>query len=1290
MWRQEVTLPNTGEGLHNLRALVRTNSSVISSNEIHVTYDPSTPRVTEICMSQVNGQKSCYDPSKGIARFPFVLNPNDLQFTIKFNKPEQVSGVAVNVAGPGGGLDEATLGNDGVYRASILPNMHETMGTATVTYHPFRNNTKIFGAPEELLIDNVLAGNDTALRKFLSIQQQSFETQLRVIPELRSIPVNLTEKLSVSPTVNQKDNPIVPTSFGLAGPSMNHKYRGYVLDATLPNGASIHKDQTIIADQIYRPNSTELKAARDGGFPIYHRDMDVTHLGDQLNIRQSYFIPYTALPDSLVELVDPPTEDPDAGIKVEDHIDVHLFEKALTWIPLLGPTFEWNHQVEQLDKLRMCIQNAEPPLDGAFANILLKKLEKARDHATALAVSSTVIDLAAGKGAEHLAEKAFHGYGVKTGLKEGKNIITKFTTPEFIEKGVGVGASKGFEKLVHGSGFEIDAETEIDRLIDYFEHVVPGCEVKPKPPKPKPPGDHAPWSGNIGGPDISGPPNTNPHRDAPSNFGDPGPRSGGSSEHGWLPDPSGYVFEAVKSNRLQDVNVTLIQMDPVDHVWSPWDAAEYGQINPQNTSPEGIYGWDVPYGHYQVLYEKSQYERNVSEEIEVPPPRTDVNIGMISLIPPKVNAISAKVSRDNTTVKNNQTTITNASSIFILFDKYMMASNLTNITIGVSERKSGLEARNMSGNVAPVNATASPNGTLLARQALFSPSERLIPGNSYGVRISQLVQSYAGIQMVQDYESNVTALLKHDYNMTIGTSSVTTSATNKSGTSRTNITGVGEPVTALTSTNDPMGTNTTFTWYRNNDNEMSSQTVGAVNGTARSAPFYPTEVGVWRVAANFTDGNTVFKSKSIGFNVSSIIIPPGTELSNASENQPANATENQPANATESHEILAATNKTSVTSNSPPYANAGPDQTVDKNTNVTLRGSLSSDKDLNNKLTYDWSQTKGMSIMLKNNHTSNPSFIVPTLTKNNTQFEFLLTVTDNENASDSDTVRIMTVVRNNAPVANAGIDQVVSGRIVLLNGTASSDPDDDQLTYSWNQSAGPDSRLLNTNSPYPTLLISSIPKSDKPISLVFALTVDDGQISSKPDNVTITTIFPIGQNASTTNQTLAPPTVNQTIPRSTAFNHTSASPTTINKTSSAPTSEVSVPKAKLLPKSLQIEITTPTEGDKVSVANLQITGTSSDNDQTDCQVSVHTDNDLLPRKAIAKGVDGEEDYSNWLVLYNSSNIEMKDGSLTPITADLTCINTPINLTASYTVNIVGTEETEDSIPQKNTRSLHQR
>jgi len=104
-----------------------------------------------------------------------------------------------------------------------------------------------------------------------------------------------------------------------------------------------------------------------------------------------------------------------------------------------------------------------------------------------------------------------------------------------------------------------------------------------------------------------------------------------------LVDPSGYVYDVNTAAPLQGVEVTCEIKD--GGVWQKWDAAAYGQDNPQTTDSEGKYGWMVPAGEYRVIGRKAGYEEYVTEKddnvvtnksIVIPPPRTDVNLGMYS------------------------------------------------------------------------------------------------------------------------------------------------------------------------------------------------------------------------------------------------------------------------------------------------------------------------------------------------------------------------------------------------------------------------------------------------------------------------------------------------------------------------------------------------------------------------------------------------------------------------------------------------------------------------------------
>ncbi len=102
------------------------------------------------------------------------------------------------------------------------------------------------------------------------------------------------------------------------------------------------------------------------------------------------------------------------------------------------------------------------------------------------------------------------------------------------------------------------------------------------------------------------------------------------------------------------------------------------------------------------------------------------------------------------------------------------------------------------------------------------------------------------------------------------------------------------------------------------------------------------------------------------------------------------------------------------------------------------------------------------------------------------------------------------ITGNIKPVADAGPDQTVeqtsvSGAEVTLDGTGSSDPDNDTLTYTWTGPFG------TATGPTPAV---TMPPGINTVYLV----VNDGTVDSAPDTVTITvqdTTAPVVSNTAT-------------------------------------------------------------------------------------------------------------------------------------------------------------------------------
>jgi hypothetical protein len=95
-----------------------------------------------------------------------------------------------------------------------------------------------------------------------------------------------------------------------------------------------------------------------------------------------------------------------------------------------------------------------------------------------------------------------------------------------------------------------------------------------------------------------------------------------------------------------------------------------------------------------------------------------------------------------------------------------------------------------------------------------------------------------------------------------------------------------------------------------------------------------------------------------------------------------------------------------------------------------------------------------------------------------------------------------TTCGNGAPTAAAGPDQsVASAAPVTLDGSASTDPDGDALTYTWTQTAGPTVTLNDTHAVKPTFTAPTVTATTV---LTFSLVVNDSHQDSPADTVNIT------------------------------------------------------------------------------------------------------------------------------------------------------------------------------------------
>ena len=191
-------------------------------------------------------------------------------------------------------------------------------------------------------------------------------------------------------------------------------------------------------------------------------------------------------------------------------------------------------------------------------------------------------------------------------------------------------------------------------------------------------------------------------------------------------DPSGFVYEAVESNRVEGALATVVY----DSNGADWDATEYNQVNPQTTDREGTFAWDVPTGTYKVKVTKDGYDEALTEPINVPPPRMDLKIPLVTSKAPEIESLN--VYPDYTE---------------IIFNQYMKIDDESKIEAsigGVNVADSSFEWQ---------DPESSPEGKKYSKVVRIPTPAGAKVGDNLNVKVSK-AENYAGKPMAGTVETN--------------------------------------------------------------------------------------------------------------------------------------------------------------------------------------------------------------------------------------------------------------------------------------------------------------------------------------------------------------------------------------------------------------------------------------------------------------------------------------------------------------------------------------------------------
>jgi len=226
-------------------------------------------------------------------------------------------------------------------------------------------------------------------------------------------------------------------------------------------------------------------------------------------------------------------------------------------------------------------------------------------------------------------------------------------------------------------------------------------------------------------------------------------------------DPSGYVYEAVASNRVEGATATVYYREWDEDMYGDlhervvlWDAEKYAQENPLFTDENGQYAWDVPVGDWMVRISKDGYETVQTEWLPVPPPQLDVNIALSQYAAPSVRQVKAT-----------------EQGVQVTFDKYMRPELLD--TAHVFLTKNG---QKVEGRIELLNREQAPDAIFAyASRLRFIPTQSLADGEQVMLTVKKGVESYARVQMESDYtqefdvEKRVRQLVADSaYNLALG------------------------------------------------------------------------------------------------------------------------------------------------------------------------------------------------------------------------------------------------------------------------------------------------------------------------------------------------------------------------------------------------------------------------------------------------------------------------------------------------------------------------------------------
>ena len=230
-------------------------------------------------------------------------------------------------------------------------------------------------------------------------------------------------------------------------------------------------------------------------------------------------------------------------------------------------------------------------------------------------------------------------------------------------------------------------------------------------------------------------------------------------------DPSGYVYEAVPSNRVKGAEVNLYTFNESVKAEEWVDSELYGiEPNPQVTEADGRYEWFVPEGYWRVVVTKDGYETvdtgsskdygtNATKNLDLDGDETGYYTASqywMPVLPIQLDVNIPLVSYAAPTVQNVEAT---AEGVYVTFSKYMVTPlSVDDFKINGTAPDS-VEALNAEASSSADNASEYASIFLLT----YPTGVTVSASDTINVYVNNTVESYAGVKMAEPYAGeNVT------------------------------------------------------------------------------------------------------------------------------------------------------------------------------------------------------------------------------------------------------------------------------------------------------------------------------------------------------------------------------------------------------------------------------------------------------------------------------------------------------------------------------------------------------